>query len=131
MDGGMHRSAGPRVPASEEAVGQPYEFEFDEEGAGAPPPLRHALVESSRFPHVGIVRDCPVLRRIGRLRHLQYVETQAKRYKSAVLDRDCLIEPSDFSAVNIYASDASGITCAMRIGDVLDPHNPYRDLFLK
>jgi hypothetical protein len=72
-----------------------------------------------------------VLRRIGRLRHLQYVEGQAKRYRSVVLDRDCLLEPADFSAVNIYACDAEGITCAMRIGNVLDPHNPYAELFLQ
>jgi len=92
-------------------------------------PLRRALVASPRFPHIDIARDYPVLRRIGRLRHLQYVEAQAKRYRSVVLDRDCLLEPADFSAVNIYARDAEGITCAMRIGNVLDPHNPYVDLF--
>src|SRR5689334_22885081 len=106
MDGVMDRSAGTRAPAPSETVGQPYEFEVGEKAAGPPLPLRSALVESSRFPHVHIVRDYPVLRRVGRLRHQQYVAAQAKRYKSVVLDRDCLIEPADFSAVNIYASDA-------------------------
>jgi hypothetical protein len=131
MDGLMDRAAGTRAPALDEVVGRPFDVEIDEQGAGPPLPLRKALVESSRFPHISIVRDYPVLRRVGKLRHLQYVATQAKRYKSVVLDRDCLIEPSDFSAVNIYASDASGITCGMRIGNVLDPHNPYADLFLQ
>lgn len=124
-------AAGPGEPALGATVGRRFDFETGRLRAGPPLPLRDALVESSRFPHVHVVRDYPVLRRIGELRHRQYVAAQAKRYKSVVLDRDCLIEPTDFGAVNIYASDPNGITCAMRIGDVLDPHNPYADLFLQ
>jgi hypothetical protein len=131
MDAAIEMAAGPGEPALGAAVGQHGGFGSDRLRAGPPLPLRDALVESSRFPHVHVVRDYPVLRRIGQLRHRQYVAAQAKRYKSVVLDRDCLIEPTDFSAVNIHASDADGITCAMRIGDVLDPHNPYVDLFVR
>jgi hypothetical protein len=95
-------------------------------------PLRHALVEhAERFPLVGVVRDYPVLRRIGEIRHRQYVERQGKAYGSMVLDRQCLIEPSDFTSVNIYARDARGITCAMRVGEVLGDRNPYSPLFEK
>ena len=79
------------------------------------------------FPHVHVVKDYTVLRQIGRLRHLQYVETQRKKYRSIVLDRDCLVEPEDFAATNIYAGDAGGITCAMRIGEI--GNGPYGDYF--
>jgi hypothetical protein len=94
-----------------------------------PRPLRGALVETSKFPHVRIVRDYHVLREIGQLRHRQYVARQGKRYASAVLDRDCLIELADFSGVNIYAADGAGMSCAMRIGEVRDPHNAQAELF--
>lgn len=100
--------------------------------ARAPLPLRTALSENAaRFPHVRVVRDYAVLRQIGAIRHRQYVESQGKPYVSIVLDRGCLIEPSDFSAVNICATDAHGITCAMRIGQMLDPHNLHMELFLR
>ena len=99
-------------------------------GASAPLLLREALTETAeRFPHVRVVRDYAVLRQIGRIRHQQYVANQGKAYGSMVLDRDCLIEPSDFTAVNIYARDGQGITCAMRIGEVGDDGHPYRALF--
>jgi hypothetical protein len=94
------------------------------------PSLRDALAEgTSRFPHVRVVRDYDVLARIGRIRHQQYVANQGKAYETMVLDRECLIEPSDFSAVNIYASDRQGITCAMRISEAGDEQNRYRSLF--
>lgn len=97
-----------------------------------PTPLRTALSENAaRFPHVRVVRDYAVLRQIGAIRHRQYVESQGKPYVSIVLDRGCLIEPSDFSAVNICATDAHGITCAMRIGQMRDPHNLHMELFLR
>jgi hypothetical protein len=84
-----------------------------------PGPLRQALsTPAEGFDHVRVVGDYLVLRQIGRLRHHQYVQTQHKRYESIVLDRDCLIEASDFSATNIYARDGAGITCAMRIGEI-------------
>jgi hypothetical protein len=93
-------------------------------------PLRDALVEhAERFSHVGVVRDYPVLRRIGEIRHRQYVERQGKAYGSMVLDRQCLIEPSDFTSVNIYACDDKGITCAMRVGEVRGDSSPYAPLF--
>lgn len=100
-------------------------------GDGLPPaPLRGALVEDvERFPQVRVVRDYPVLRQIGKIRHRQYVERQGKPYGSMVLDRQCLIEPSDFTSVNIYARDDQGITCAMRVGEVLGGDNPYTPLF--
>lgn len=95
-----------------------------------PRPLREALVENQeRFPHICIARDYAVLRQIGEIRHRQYIENQSKQYTSAVLDPNCLIEASDFRSVNIYARDAAGITCAMRIGDVWDDQNPYKHLF--
>ena len=85
----------------------------------SPTPLRQALsVPAESFPHVHAVKDYAVLRRIGRLRHLQYVETQRKNYRSIVLDRDCLVEPEDFAAMSIDVCDASGFTCAMRIGEI-------------
>jgi hypothetical protein len=93
--------------------------------------LREALsAPADGFAHVGVVRDYALLRRIGRLRHLQYVETQHKRYESMVLERDCLIEPSDFRATNIYARDTGGITCAMRIGEIAGDRNGefFRDV---
>lgn len=94
----------------------------------APSPLRQALSAAIEgFPHVHVVRDYAVLRRIGRLRHLQYVETQRKKYPSIVLDPDCLIEPEDFAATNVCARDAGGITCAMRIGEI--GVGPYGDHF--
>lgn len=92
--------------------------------------LRQALATPvSKFPHVSVVKDYGVMRHIGEIRHRQYVESQGKPYRSMVLDRDCLIEPSDFSAVNIYASNAYGITCAMRIGEVADGGDPHASLF--
>lgn len=91
--------------------------------------LRDALAaESDRYPHVSVVRDYGVLREIGRIRYRQYVDGQGKSYPSIVLERDCLIEPSDFRSVNIFARDARGITCAMRIGEADDPGGPYSDL---
>jgi len=36
------------------------------------------------FPHVHVVKDYTVLRRIGRLRHLQYVETQRTISRSSI-----------------------------------------------
>ena len=96
----------------------------------APLPLRAALVEHiERFPQVRVVRDYPVLRQIGEIRHRQYVERQGKAYASMVLDRQCLIEASDFTSVNIYARDGQGITCAMRVGEVLGDTSPYTPLF--
>lgn len=95
-----------------------------------PLPLRDALVEHvERFPNVCVVRDYPVLRQIGEIRHRQYVERQGKAYNSIVLDGQCLIEPSDFSSVNIYTSDNHGITCALRIDEVLGDANRYSALF--
>jgi hypothetical protein len=86
--------------------------------------LREALsAPAEGFAHVSVVRDYPLLRRIGRLRHLQYIQTQHKKYESMVLERDCLIEASDFRATNIYARDDAGITCAMRIGEIGGDHN--------
>lgn len=100
--------------------------------SGPPLSLRAALSENTaRFPHVRVVRDYAVLRRIGEIRHRQYVETQGKPYVSMVLSPNCLIEPGDFSAVNICATDADGITCAMRIGEVRDPHNLHLEAFLR
>jgi hypothetical protein len=90
--------------------------------------LRASLVETARFPHVGVVRDYSVLRQIGRIRHEQYVARQAKPYPSIVLDRNCLIELSDFVGINIYARDKQGITCAMRIGSIADGQNPQARL---
>jgi hypothetical protein len=131
MDSVVEKLAGLGKHPPGATIGRHYDLGGERQREGGPLPLRNVLVESGRFPHIQIVRDYPVLRRIGRLRHVQYVATQAKRYQSVVLDRDCLIEPSDFSAVNIYASDAEGITCAMRIGNVTDPQNPYRELFVQ
>lgn len=130
MEGIVECRAGGGEPARGQLFRQS-ERRDERHRTGPPLALRDAIVESGRFPHVHVVRDYPVLRRVGELRHRQYVATQAKRYASVVLDRDCLLEPSDFSAVNIYASDSDGITCAMRIGEVLDRHNPYVDLFLR
>jgi hypothetical protein len=87
--------------------------------------LREALSEhTTRFPHVHVVRDFTVLQQIGRIRHRQYVQNQGKGYASMVLERNCLIEPCDFQAVNIYARDQRGITCAMRIGEAGDEQGP-------
>ena len=95
-----------------------------------PLPLRDALVEHvERFPQIRVVRDYPVLRQIGEIRHRQYVERQGKAYASMVLDRQCLIEPNDFTSVNLYARDDHGITCTMRVGEVLGDANPYTPLF--
>jgi len=91
--------------------------------------LREVLSEpSTRFPHVHVVRDFTVLQEIGRIRHRQYVQNQGKTYASMVLERHCLIEPCDFQAVNIYACDQRGITCAMRIGEARDQQGPYAAL---
>lgn len=129
MEGVVECRAGGDEAALEQLF-QRSEREGGRHGRG-PLALRDAIVESSRFPHIHVVRDYPVLRRVGELRHRQYVANQSKRYVSTVLDRDCLLEPSDFTAVNIYASDSAGITCAMRIGNVRDPHNPHAGLFLR
>lgn len=105
--------------------------EPDNDAGRAPPvvTLREALSECSpRFPHVHVVRDYAVLRQIGRIRHLQYVQSQGKAYASMVLERHCLIEPCDFQAVNIYARDSRGITCAMRIGEASDDERPHAPL---
>lgn len=92
--------------------------------------LRETLVEATpRFPHVRVARDYDVLVQIGRIRHQQYVANQGKAYETMVLDRECLIEPSDFSSVNIYSCDRQGITCTMRVGEVGDDANPYRSLY--
>lgn len=100
------------------------------ENAARPLPLRQALnLPTERFSHVRVVRDYRVLRRIGEIRHKQYVEVQGKKYTSVVLDQDCLIESSDFSAVNVYAMDSVGITSAMRIGTVPDTDNLHAELF--
>lgn len=94
-----------------------------------PAPLRQCLTENLQlFPRVRVVRHYETLRRIGEIRHRQYIESQGKSYRSMVLDRNCLIEPADFSAVNIFARDDAGITCAMRIGEVTDRNNPYAAL---
>lgn len=88
--------------------------------------LRDALSErTTRFLHVHVVRDYAVLRQIGRIRHRQYVQNQGKTYTSMVLERHCLIEPCDFNAVNIYARDQRGITCAMRIGEAGNQQGPH------
>ena len=101
-------------------------------GESWPKALRESLVEATdRFPHVKVVRDFPVLQQIGKIRYRQYVETQGKAYASMVLDRNCLIEPCDFSSVNIYARDSKGITCAMRIGEAGDPRHPYAAFFTR
>lgn len=93
-----------------------------------PRPIRQALsAPVEGFAHVRVVRDYALLRQIGRLRHRQYVETQHKRYESIVLERECLIEASDFKATNIYARDSAGITCAMRIGEI--DGDRYADYF--
>jgi len=78
--------------------------------------LRNALRECEAYPHIRVVRDYSLLRRIGQLRYQQYVVGQGKTYKAAVLDPDCLIELTDFSGVNICAVEESGLTAAMRIG---------------
>jgi hypothetical protein len=86
----------------------------------APGSLRDTLQESQAFPHVKIVRDADALRRVGELRHRQYVQNQRKAYCSIAGHDDCLIEQADLRAVNIYAEDESGITCAMRIDELKD-----------
>jgi hypothetical protein len=86
----------------------------------ASPRLRDTLCESQTFPNVRIVRDAATLRRVGELRHQQYVQNQRKPYSSIAGLDGCLIEDADARAVNIYAQDASGITCAMRIDDLDD-----------
>jgi hypothetical protein len=92
--------------------------------------LRESLVERfDQFPHVHIVRDYPVLQLIGEIRYRQYVENQGKPYASMVLDQNCLIEPSDFSSVNIYTRGSEGITCAMRISEIGDRQHPNADFF--
>lgn len=95
-----------------------------------PVSLRETLIESpDRFPHVRVVRDYATLQQIGEIRHLQYVANQGKRYGSMVLDRDCLIEPCDFTSVNIYARDQEGITCALRVGELRGDDNRHVALF--
>ena len=117
----------PRLEENRHGLG----LAVDANGAPRRPlPLRTALFENhERFPHIRVVRDYGVLRRIGEIRHRQYVETQGKPYASMVLDPNCLIEPGDFSAVNIYAADARGITCAMRIDQMQDSHHFHAEPF--
>jgi len=122
----MVRPIGPLVGNSVRGVG------LSEAGTSpqtaSPISLRQALsVPAESFPHVHAVKDYAVLGQIGRLRHLQYVETQRKKYPPIVLDRDCLVEPEDFAATNIYAGDAGGVTCAMRIGEI--GNGPYGECF--
>ena len=95
-----------------------------------PQPLRSALVPSDLYPHVRVVRDYATLTKIGRIRYEQYVLTQGKTYRSAVLDRDCLLELSDFTGVNVYATDGQAITAAMRVSHIVDPHHPRSALLV-
>jgi hypothetical protein len=91
--------------------------------------LSEALVEAPEFPRIRIVRDMAVLRQIGEMRHRQYVERQGKNYAALPGLQDCLVEEIDAFAVNIYAEDATGITCAMRINDLADPRHPQLCFF--
>lgn len=91
--------------------------------------IREAIVEAPEYPHVRIVRDDQVMRRIGEIRYRQYVEGQGKRYRSVAGAERCLIEEIDAHSVNIYAEDTSGITCAMRINDLMDGRDALVDFF--
>ena len=91
--------------------------------------LRDVLVETPEFPRIRIVRDPAVMRRIGEMRHRQYVERQGKSYAALPGLQDCLIEEVDAFAINIYAEDNSGITCAMRISDLADARHPQAPFF--
>jgi hypothetical protein len=127
MTDGMGRGAAGVADGTGEATLGRVTGEGDGFGRRAPGlTLREALSErTTRFPHVHVVRDFTVLQQIGRIRHRQYVQNQGKGYASMVLERNCLIEPCDFNAVNIYARDPRGITCAMRIGEAGDQQGPY------
>jgi hypothetical protein len=100
----------------------PAELACDLPVAQSMPPLglRDAIVEAPEFPRVRIVRDEATMRRIGELRHRQYVERLGRHYPSIAGGDGCLIEEIDGHSVNIYAEDAAGITCAMRINDLVD-----------
>lgn len=91
--------------------------------------LRDALVETPEFPNIHIARDDAVLRQIGKMRHRQYVERQGKNYPALPGLQDCLVEEIDTFAVNIYAEDRAGITCAMRINDLADARHPQVGFF--
>jgi hypothetical protein len=91
--------------------------------------LRDAIVEAPEFPRVRIVRDEATMRRIGELRHQQYVERLGRPYPSIASGGGCLIEEIDAHSVNIYAEDAAGITCAMRINDLVDDRHRLVGLF--
>ena len=91
--------------------------------------LSEALVETPRFPNIHVARDDSVLRRIGEMRHRQYVERQGKNYQALPGLQDCLVEEIDAFAVNIYAQDRTGITCAMRINDLADERHPQVGYF--
>lgn len=107
-------------------------FYVDAESAASktqPRPLAQCLIETDRFPRVHIVRDYAILKAIGSIRHAQYIVRQGKGYSSVVLDRDCLIELSDFRSVNLYSADSGGITAAMRISDIASAVGPQRVLY--
>ena len=46
------------------------------------------------------------------------MEAQGKGYRSIASDDRCLLEALDSSSVNIFARDAFGITCALRINEL-------------
>lgn len=103
---------------------------IDSDTAGGPLPLQHALVDApDRFPRVRVVRDSHVLAEIGKLRYHQYVEGQGKAYSSIALDPRCLIESQDSTSVNIYAKGENIITCAMRIGELVNDIPCRQSLF--
>ena len=91
--------------------------------------LREALVETPKFPKIRVVRDDAALRRIGEMRHRQYVERQGKNYPALPGLQGCLVEEIDAFAVNIYAEDRTGITCAMRSNDLADARHPQVEYF--
>lgn len=94
-----------------------------------PRPLREALQPCPEYPQVRVVRDYVALRRVGRLRHQQFISVQRKAYRSAVLDPNCLLELSDLSGVNIYAAEGDKLTAAMRIALLSDENHPAAPLF--
>jgi hypothetical protein len=85
--------------------------------------LREALVEAPEYPRVRIARDEVVMRRIGEIRYRQYVERQGKNYRAVGGLENCLVEEIDAHSVNIYAEDSRNITCALRIGELVDERN--------
>lgn len=92
-------------------------------------PIRDVLIENSKYPHIRIARDYGTLRSIGRLRHMQFVSTQGKHYKSAVLDAECLLEILDFSDINIYAINGYNVTAALRIGTLHNTSHVHKDFY--